>query len=288
MTTVYVSPHLDDAAFSCAAGIVSRRAAGQRVVVITVFSEGEPAREVEDRQALARVGAEAIHLGLPDSPLRLGIAPTFRDLMLDQPLRPETIEAVAAGLRPHLAQLGPAEIWWPLGIGGHIDHRSVFAASRRLPGSPRYYEDRPYAFVPAFVALRHLELRGGHLHAPPTIDELSAQIDAGGCAAFFTPEERAGCVATLHQRLAQARPARGHSLRAIPHRHPGHGPAALALVQAYPSQLGWLMSGISAEALWRRWAFDADGEPFERELAIRGDIDDAPGVGGYGSPRDTA
>ena len=41
-------------------------------------------------------------------------------------------------------------------------------------------------------------------------------------------------------------------------------------------------------ALWRRWAFDADGEPFERELAIRGDIDDAPGVGGYGSPRDTA
>ena len=64
--------------------------------------------------------------------------------------------------------------------------------------------------------------------------------------------------------------------------------SSLALVQAYPSQLGWLMSGISAEALWRRWALDADGEPFERELAIRGDIDDAPGVGGYGSPRDTA
>lgn len=267
MTCVYVSPHLDDAVFSCAAGIVSRRAAGRRVVVITVFSEGEPARTHEDREALATVGAEAIHLGLDDSPLRLGIVPTFRALMLEQPTRPPTVKAVAAALREPLAALDPTELWWPLGIGGHVDHRTVFEASRRVCEHPQYYEDRPYAFVPALASLRRLQLEGGRLDSPPSVAELDEQIDAGGCAAFFTADERAQSVATLHGQLQRPWPATKLALQVSTNRYPNHGPAAVDLVQAYRSQLRWLMPTVSVKALWRRWAHDADGEPLERVWA---------------------
>lgn len=268
MTCVYVSPHLDDAAFSCAAGIVSRRAAGARVVVITVFSEGEPARTLEDRSALSRAGVEAIHLGFDDAPVRLGIAPSFRNLMLDLVPRPETIEAIAAALRERLDALEPRELWWPLGIGGHIDHRTVFEVSRRLSGPHRYYEDRPYAFVPAFARLRRAQLEGGTMTAPPSEAELDAEIDAGGCAAFFGPDERRSCVEALVVRMHRRWAGRGMRVHGTPRRHAGSGPAALSLVESYPSQLRWIVTHSTAQALWRRWGFDEQGEPVEPELRI--------------------
>lgn len=268
MTCVYVSPHLDDAAFSCAAGIVSRRAAGQRVAVVTVFSRGEPDREHEDRRALARFGVEALHLAFQDSPWRLGIAPTFRNLMLEQPTRAETVQAVASSLRDTLHALEPEEIWWPLGIGGHVDHRTVLEASLLVPGPSRYYEDRPYAFVSAFARLRRAQLEGGKVDTPPTADALDAQIDAGGCAAFLGPDERPSCVQTLVSLMHRSWPDRDLRIDVTTRRYPGHGPAALDLVRAYPSQLRWIAPHDTADALWRRWAFDDDGEPFEREHRV--------------------
>ena len=90
---VYVSPHLDDAVFSCGGLIARQTARGDEVVVVTVFAgdppvgeltpfayelhrrwggEGSPMglRRAEDLVACGRVGASVVHLPLPDAVYR--------------------------------------------------------------------------------------------------------------------------------------------------------------------------------------------------------------------------
>ena len=76
MTALVVSPHLDDAVLSLSAWLASRSRL-ERVVVATVFSEGDadyPTRRAEDVAALSLLGAEPLHLGLLDAPERLGVS----------------------------------------------------------------------------------------------------------------------------------------------------------------------------------------------------------------------
>lgn len=243
MTCVYVSPHLDDAVFSCAAGIVARRAAGTRVVVITVFSAGDPDRNVEDIAALKSVGVEAVHLGLKDAPERLGVAPSFRGLVLDATTERALVDRVAERMMEQLRRVSPSEVWWPLGVGGHVDHRTVFEASRAWP-RPRYYEERPYAFVPALLARRLNEL--GALGLPmPTAPQLQRQIDEGGCAAMFGADERAECVRRFVEPTVARHELGPWSVVATHHRYPGHGAAALALLRRYSHQLRWVLGALS-------------------------------------------
>ncbi len=61
MTTIFVSPHLDDVVLSAPGRVLARTERGERVVVLTVFSEGDAryaGRREEDRSALAILGAE--------------------------------------------------------------------------------------------------------------------------------------------------------------------------------------------------------------------------------------
>ncbi|MCX5745575.1 MAG: hypothetical protein NT062_24120 [Proteobacteria bacterium] len=222
---VFVSPHFDDVALSC----------GGRVrpgdLVISLFTRTrhravEQRRAAEDGAACALAGARQLDLGFDDAPDRVGIAPTFRALVLDAALDRALVRELRGAIRTHAR--GASEVWIPLGIGGHIDHRTTFAAA---PRGARFYADRPYAFVPAFVALRRRELCGGRaVHLTPR--QILAQIDAHHAAAFVTAAERRDVAAELSARLRDDRPRRTSCLRARDRRG-----SNLAMVACYRSQV---------------------------------------------------
>jgi LmbE family N-acetylglucosaminyl deacetylase len=170
MTRLFVSPHLDDVALSCAGRLLRARDAGDRVVVATVFSAGGPAhgaRQEEDRAALASIGAEAVHLGFSDGPWRPGIELSYRSLVLEAAVDAALVAAVADAVSGLVRALGPRETYLPLGVGGHIDHRTVCAAAAGVAGPVAFYEDRPYAFADVFVRLRLHELGAAAVDGDP-------------------------------------------------------------------------------------------------------------------------
>src|SRR3972149_1310758 len=87
---VYLSPHLDDAVFSCGGLIARQSSGGDDVQVVTIFAgdppvgelppfayelhrrwggEGSPMglRRAEDHVACGRLGASVVHLPIPDA-----------------------------------------------------------------------------------------------------------------------------------------------------------------------------------------------------------------------------
>ncbi|MGH9104678.1 MAG: hypothetical protein ACRDZX_02355 [Acidimicrobiales bacterium] len=170
-----VSPHLDDAAFSC--GHLLGDHAGSHV--LTVFSAGGPldgwvpewearsgmfrpgddvmaARRAEDEKALTAAGAVAHHLGFVDAQYREGPPPRHPRLR-PWAQRAARARARGPGLVPAISQRLGAEVsgldietWCvPLGLW-HVDHHLVAAACRELAlALPErhwvVYEDLPYA-----------------------------------------------------------------------------------------------------------------------------------------------
>lgn len=165
-----ISPHLDDAVFSCAARIAREAETGAKVTVATVFSHacrgskagpGYAARREEDRRGVRRLGATPRWLGLVDAPERNPFYADFRSIVLGTaPEDRATLAVVRRRLAGLLAELTPDVLYLPLGVGTHIDHRLVFAAATALPATcPRlFYEDQPYAMVDGAVGLRLAEL----------------------------------------------------------------------------------------------------------------------------------
>jgi LmbE family N-acetylglucosaminyl deacetylase len=173
---VYVSPHLDDAVFSCGGLIARQTARGDEVVVVTVFAgdppvgeltpfayelhrrwggEGSPMglRRAEDLVACGRVGASVVHLPLPDAIYRRSTQgePLYPDSasLFTQPAPMESarIDEAAAALERAVPQ--EAEVYLPLGIGAHVDHILTRRAAERLARPRWYYRDVPYALRPA-------------------------------------------------------------------------------------------------------------------------------------------
>lgn len=173
---VYLSPHLDDAVLSCGGHIHDLAAAGKSVLVVTVAAADEPAepsplagmlhrawrldqegtggasarRRAEDRRACEILGADALHWSFPEAIYRTDAAtgePRYRKLdelfgSLPPGDRPSVFEVAErlAGLPRH------RELYVPLGVGGHVDHRIVRrAAEQRFGSSLIYYEEYPYA-----------------------------------------------------------------------------------------------------------------------------------------------
>ena len=226
MTVLYVSPHFDDVALSCAGGLLARSQRGERVVVCSVFTRGAAfaSRAAEDAEALAFAAAEGLDLGFTDAPEREGFLASFRALT-EAPLRPELVAEVARLLAQLVAKLGPHEVWLPFGIGGHIDHRTVFAARHAAGARVRFYEDRPYAYVPVLSMLR----RGVRAHIPPSV--IARQLSAGGCAALG-----ADPVA-----LSRALSGPANPIPSVSRPVPGAPLAdARAMIAYYRSQLAWL------------------------------------------------
>src|SRR5688572_21800222 len=135
---LFVSPHLDDAVFSCAARILREVATGAEVTVATVFSHVRRrsaqaadyiARRAEDREALRLLGAKPRWIGLLDAPSRNPFYASFRRIVFETaPSDANQVDIVREELDSLVADLAPDVIYLPLGVGTHIDHRLVFAA----------------------------------------------------------------------------------------------------------------------------------------------------------------
>ena len=189
-TALALSPHLDDAAFSCGGTLASLAASGWRVVVATLFTASVPdpqgfalacqldkgldaavdymaLRRREDREAMRCLGAEdPVHLAFPEAPHRgYGSAPA-----LFGPLRPDDTvgDALTDAVRDLIHVQRPDLLLMPQAIGGHVDHvQLVHAAERALePAMPvLQWFDFPYAVrdpspaAPFAAALAALPLR---------------------------------------------------------------------------------------------------------------------------------
>ena len=168
MTTVLaVSPHLDDAVFSAGALLWRLARRGVKVVVATVFTgnverpqgfalacqldkglgpevDYMALRRDEDHAACAILGVEARHLPLLEAPHRgYDDAPAlFAGVREDDFAAVEVRTALAA----LLAELAPAVVLGPRGIGHHADHLIVRDALAALaPPRLLWWEDWPYA-----------------------------------------------------------------------------------------------------------------------------------------------
>lgn len=179
LTHIILSPHLDDAVYSCG-GLIHRQAqAGARIVVVTVCSGTPPAgpvspyaqamherwmqemarapaevvalRRTEDLAALAELGAQAVHLDVPDAIYRLNPAASWpmytSDTTLFGTLHPSElslVRRVATKLTTLVRGFGRHHLYVPLGIGSHVDHQLARRAAEVAGGIYAYYEDFPY------------------------------------------------------------------------------------------------------------------------------------------------
>jgi LmbE family N-acetylglucosaminyl deacetylase len=163
---LFVSPHLDDVAFSCGGILAAWAGAGRHCVLLTCFTASASApsafalacqtdkgiapdvdymalRRAEDVRAAAVLGAdEVVHLPFHEAPHRgYGSAPAlFGRARRDD----QTWRDLRGALAPHVAQADVVLL--PQGLGNHIDHRQVRQALAGLTAPETWaYRDTPYA-----------------------------------------------------------------------------------------------------------------------------------------------
>lgn len=162
-TALFLSPHLDDAVFSCAGLMRELEDQGARVIVATVFTHGDAGhalRRAEDDAAAALLGFTTVHLGHCDAPFREPGYRTFRELLFGWHAEDAaTVAAVRADLRGLRGEHGAMRVFAPLGVGTHVDHRVVHEAAMG-DGTDEvcFYEERPYAYARGLTELRLAQL----------------------------------------------------------------------------------------------------------------------------------
>ena len=164
-----LSPHLDDAAFSCGGTLALLGRRGWQVVLATVFTTsvenptgfalacqtdkglGPEVDYMALRRDEDRAAAEALGLGAPlwlpfrEAPHRgYGSA---SELFAPPRADDDVAEPIAEALRALLASLNPDVLFAPQAIGGHVDHVAVVRALELLaPAAPiAWWRDYPYA-----------------------------------------------------------------------------------------------------------------------------------------------
>jgi len=181
---IFLSPHFDDAVFSCGSHIADLVRAGESVLIFTVMAAPAPPdfkpsfltrrfhnrwkvngdtvttiRRDEDSAAARMLGAQVAFGPFADSPYRLNprtkkpLYPSFRSLKgaiqaddaAAQLSNPSTIDRFLTVLG---AKPGDT-LYAPLAVGKHVDHQVVRNMGRALAThfpqySTRFYEDYPY------------------------------------------------------------------------------------------------------------------------------------------------
>lgn len=156
--SLYVSPHVGDVALACAGRLVRERADGHRVLLVSLFGPAAYALVGQRGEALARLGVDTLALELPDARARGG--PAVTGLVRERAPQDEDVLHLAADRLIDLAHRTRArEVYLPLAVGGHVDHRLAHEAARAAftSGNGRnvfLYEERPEAFVPGAVRVR--------------------------------------------------------------------------------------------------------------------------------------
>ena len=124
------------------------------------------------RRACSRLGADCVAAGLPPARARRARS-CFRTIGFGRsPADSATLVELAAVLARLEPRVRARDVYVPLAVGGHIDHRLAHeAALQTLGGEPGrnvyLYEERPEAFVPGAVRVR-LGLLGARLPAGAT------------------------------------------------------------------------------------------------------------------------
>ncbi len=209
-TALFVSPHLDDVAFSCGGTVAAMRRGGWRVVVATVFTASVPdptgfalacqldkglgpdvdymaLRRDEDAAFGRAVGADELEwLGLPEAPHRgyHSAAELFAGVRSGDTIDRE----VAQALETLIGRLSPGLIFVAQGVGGHADHRQVIRAVLRSPGLTgrvTWYRDLPYA-AKYPDARPDPDLPGGLVEIPIVLGAADLRAKLDGCACYRT------------------------------------------------------------------------------------------------------
>jgi LmbE family N-acetylglucosaminyl deacetylase len=186
---VVIEPHMDDAALSVGGRLLKRRGQG-RITILSVIrrsnftsylklkrdfidvEEVTKLRQQESALAARLLGADHHGLDWTDGPLRFWPAErwcsetietfdaeprTFAYLFPDR----SEVSRLARDLTKALNLLAPDELWIPMGLGDHVDHRTTRSAclkmlcdaSSRFAGMPvSMYEDLPYAAAEGHAA----------------------------------------------------------------------------------------------------------------------------------------
>ena len=223
-TALFVSPHLDDVAFSCGGLAALLADAGWQTVLATVFTrsvvpatgfalacqldKGLPEevdymalRRAEDRVAADDLGFASVDwLDLPEAPHRGYNAPPelFGPVHADDAVQKE----VEAALRALARRWAPALVLAPQGLGNHVDHQHVAAAVLRVFGAEKaaFYRDTPYAIRQPDAAplaciptgpSRHVDIGGALERKLRAATAYASQIGyqfggAGACAAALS------------------------------------------------------------------------------------------------------
>jgi hypothetical protein len=169
---VFVSPHLDDAVFSCAAEIARCARAGA-VLVLNVFTRYPNDVKLRgivfgaDRHAEERAAADHLrytfhNLDELDAYFR---QPEYRSIgnIFRAPVRND-VEAFLPRLRGRLFEFLEGHtyrrLYVPLGVGWHVDHILTHRVFDEWPrrGDLLYYEDAPYSLFPNATKYRIGEL----------------------------------------------------------------------------------------------------------------------------------
>jgi LmbE family N-acetylglucosaminyl deacetylase len=209
-TALALSPHLDDAAFSCGGLLHSLAQAGWRVVMTTIFTASVDAptgfalacqtdkglgpevdymhlRRAEDARAALALGiAPPRHLPFREAPHRgyASAADLFHAVRPEDGIVPDLTRAI----RDLLAETTPDLILAPQAIGGHVDHVQVVRALNAAePHAPiLWWRDFPYTvrsqtpkepLRPLFADLPEAEYRLG---------STNQAAKAAACAAYAT------------------------------------------------------------------------------------------------------
>ncbi len=173
MKTIYFSPHLDDAIFSCGGIIAQQVSDGQEVEVWSFFTSDPPVegltpfarilhrqwgktqnpyqiRRDEDIAACSVLSANWRHFGYPDCIYRrypqtgAPLVRNRRDLF--RPGRERETDfsnLIKQSIDQHLATQDRLII--PLGVGTHIDHLLIRQIAASYTNPKFYYPDYPYA-----------------------------------------------------------------------------------------------------------------------------------------------
>ncbi len=181
---IFVSPHLDDAVFSCG-GLMGKLLLEGPVLVLNLFTKYlsdlkihgavlGAERYQEELDAARFLGFESRNMDELDAPFRRD---GYRQLgNLFRPPVPEDI-AWLLQLRQKLfgllAEVDFEQIYVPLGIGWHVDHVVTHLVFEPWAQKPQllYYEDAPYCCIPHATRYRLNDLA----HYPASADDSSLQ-----------------------------------------------------------------------------------------------------------------
>lgn len=167
-TALFLSPHLDDAAFSCAGTLLALQAAGWDICHCTVFTASVPPtgfalrcqtdkgiapevdymalRRREDVRFAQLMGIDDVrHWDFAEAPHRGYNSPAalfagIRD-------GDEVWKPVAEALADLVSALDPLRVFAPQGLGNHVDHLQLILAVRDTLADDLvcWYRDTPYA-----------------------------------------------------------------------------------------------------------------------------------------------